>query len=228
MPAKWTENLKTISGLKPIAGLRQPWEGKISVDFADGKTDVTPEDGYRSPVLKRKALDLRDVNAHALKHLTELPGPGESYHFLIGDRLGLWDIVPALAERVKPATIRELWVSTLSYGSATAAALLAMLDSRTIGRVHLLVSVMFSAKNRNLYDELVPPLQQRGQRASAMRTHAKLLCVELTTGERYVIESSSNLRSCHCCEQVTVIRDDGLFDFHCRWIDRALGGKGAK
>lgn len=201
----------------------QPWDGKIKVEIGDGQRDVAPEHGYTTPKLRRTAADLRLVNRHALDHLTRLPEPGESYHYLVGDRVSLWDFVPALLDRVKPQTIRDLYISTLSYGSATAAALLALFDAGQIQRVNLLVSVMFSAKNRHLFDELVPPLQLRKQRAKAMRTHAKILAVELDDGRRYVVESSSNLRSCYCAEQVTVVCDAGLYDFHVGWMDRALG-----
>jgi hypothetical protein len=164
------------------------------------------------------------VNAHAVEHLAVMPAAGEALHFLVGDRVNLWQIVPALLQRFAPQPIAELWVSTLSYGSATAAELLELVDAGRIVRVHLLVSVMFSAKNRALFEELVPPLVRRGHRAAAMRTHAKILAIRFAGGDRLVIESSSNLRGCSCAEQVTVINDAGLYDFHRTWIDRALGG----
>ena len=50
------------------------------------------------------------------------------------------------------------------------------------------------------------------------------LRVHLSDGRRFVIESSSNLRSCHCAEQTTIIADPGLYDFHAGWMNRALGG----
>lgn len=158
-----------------------------------------------------------------------MPGPGEAYHFLLGDRLGLWDTIPALLRRIEPVTIRRLHVSTLSFGSTAAAELLALVDAGRIGRVTFLVSVMFAAKNRHLHDELIPPLLARGHRAGAMRTHAKLMALELSDGRQFVVESSSNLRSCHCAEQTTVVNDAGLYRFHAGWMDRAVGSgqKGA-
>jgi hypothetical protein len=227
MKPDWSAKLPTldVGALKmmPVGSLKQPWDGKIEVEFGDGESDVTPDHGYHSPVLKRSTHDLRAVNNHALEHMMNLPGPGEAYHFLVGDKLSLWDIVPALIERIAPRPIRALHVSTLSFGAATAADILALLDAGKIQRISFLVSVMFSAKNRHLYDQLVPHLLKRGHRAGAMRTHAKILAIDLGKGERYVVESSSNLRTCHCCEQTTIIRDDGLFHFHREWMDRALG-----
>src|SRR5687767_4480910 len=92
----WAARLPTINmaELKPMTmgTLSQPWDGRIEVEFGDGDTDVTPENGYTSPALKRKSHDLREVNAHALEHMMHLPAPGEAYHFLVGDKLSLWDI----------------------------------------------------------------------------------------------------------------------------------------
>jgi len=223
----WTAKLPTLDtdalGVIDCAKLAIPWDGKLTVDFGDGQTDVAPVDGYRSPALKRSALDLRDANATALKHMAELPAPGEAYHFVIGDRWGLWDLVPATLARIAPRIIPHLYVSTLSYGAATAAEMLSLLDTRKIERISLLVSVMFAAKNRHLYDELIPHLLSRAQSAGAMRTHCKILAFDLGPGECFTVESSSNLRGCHCAEQVTVINDRGLFEFHAAWIERAIG-----
>lgn len=204
-----------------VGALQQPWDGRIETDVGDGQSEVAPRRGYRSPALIRKVKDLRTVNATALEHLSKLPRPGESYHYLIGDRHGLYDLLPAFLKR-RGRPIVELWVSTLSYGSANAAALLELIDAGQIKRVHFLVSVMFSAKNRHIFEELIPHLIRRGHRAAAMRTHAKILGIDFGDGERYVVESSSNLRTCHCAEQVTIIRDEGLYRFHKRWMNRAL------
>lgn len=222
----WTSKLPTLDtsrlGVVDVGALAQPWDGKLETEIGDGRSDVTPGKGYRSPRLRRQIKDLRAINKEAMRHLMKLPGPGQSYHFLVGDRLGLWDIIPALLERIAPRPIKELWVSTLSYGSATAAAILDLLDEGRIRRIHFLVSVMFSAKNRHIFDELVPQLHRRGHRAAAMRTHAKILAIDLGNRERYVVESSSNLRTCHCAEQVTIIRDEGLYKFHRGWMDNAF------
>ena len=72
------------------------------------------------------------------------------------------------------------------------------------------------------FDHLHAGLTSRGQRCVAVRSHAKVQCFASDDGRRFVVETSANLRSCRNAEQLTLIADAGLHDFHAAWIDQLL------
>jgi len=55
--------------------------------------------------------------------------------------------------------------------------------------------------------------------------HAKLLLMQLVDGRAYVVESSANLRSCSSIEQIVMIHDNALFDFHRQWVNEIMEAK---
>ena len=84
----------------------------------------------------------------------------------------------------------------------------------------LLVSVFFREHNKSLFDHAGTELTEyAGVRIAAARSHAKVVCWDLGPGDALVFEGSANLRANGNTEQLTVIRDRGLHDYHCRWID---------
>jgi hypothetical protein len=61
-----------------------------------------------------------------------------------------------------------------------------------------------------------------------MLQHAKVLCVALTDGRHYVVESSANLRSRASLEQIMLVADKGLYEFHSAWMDSLFTTEAAK
>jgi len=102
-----------------------------------------------------------------------LPAPGESQATQYSGRYCLFDLVPALLERIAPQTIEEMFITTLSYSKTNASQLIDLLDAGTIKRCGLIVSAYFKSTSREIYDALVPKLLARGMQVLAMRTHAK-------------------------------------------------------
>jgi hypothetical protein len=56
-------------------------------------------------------------------------------------------------------------------------------------------------------------------RLAAARSHAKVICFESTRGGKMVVEGSANLRTNSNIEQITLIADPDLHDWHAAWID---------
>jgi hypothetical protein len=54
------------------------------------------------------------------------------------------------------------------------------------------------------------------------RVHAKVVCLAAVDGGRWVLESSANLRSCDCWENLTVVRSPAVHDFHSDWIEKQV------
>jgi hypothetical protein len=209
-----------------MAEFVQPWDDEPDVQG----DEVSTAKGLRTDLShfrrgKRYTADLR-AKPDAVKHLERLPTDGESFHAVISGKYALWDLVPAMLEKIAPSTIDALTLATLSFSKQNAADMLALLDNGSIRTVVLLVSHYFKSTNREIYDSLIPQLLERGHKVCAMRTHAKLTLMQTTAGAKYVIESSANLRSCKNVEQFVMTQDANLYDFHRQWITDLIDGKG--
>jgi hypothetical protein len=203
--------------------LHQPYDDTPTFDETDTEVNTTLRlIGDRSLVrtpTRRLFHDYR-TNPEAYAHLDHLPGRGESLHGVISGKYALFELVPALIER--KGKIADLIVATLSFSKANAADLLGLLDDGHVERFSLLISYYFKSTSRPIYDLLVPQLRERGHRVLAMRTHAKIMLARMASGDRYVVETSANLRSSVNIEQFVMTNDPQLYDFHHQWIDNEL------
>jgi hypothetical protein len=178
---------------------------------------------------RRLFVDYRS-NPDAYRHLDPLPQEGETLHGVISGKYALYELIPALLERTGQK-IKSLYIATLSFNKQNAADILALYDHGHVQKISLLISYYYKSTSREIYDLLVPPLRDRGQRVLAIRNHAKLLMAEMDDGTRYTTESSANLRSSVNIEQFAMTRGADLYDFHQGWIEdlfqtkKDLGGK---
>lgn len=173
---------------------------------------------------KRVMLNARRLQ-NAIEHIGRLPEPGEAYHLVTAKQYSLWHIVKATLQLAAPAKIGRLTVATLGFSKQNLEELLQLLDSGDIGEVAFLFSVYFKSNEKEICQRLAHELTARGQRVVAMLTHAKILLIELTDGRGYVVESSANLRSCSSIEQITMMHDADLLQFHRAWITEVLEAK---
>ena len=102
----------------------------------------------------------------------------------------------------------------------------ALLDAGTIGRLTFLYSVYFRSNEKEICHRLHEELSRRGHHVLAMRTHAKMMLLELTDGACFVNETSANLQSCRNVEQMTFTHDRSLLEFHRQWIDELIDKSG--
>jgi hypothetical protein len=181
------------------------------------------------PPLKGKALArYRRAARTAAELLPDLPKPGESVHAIMTGTYDLCQVVTAILARLPHC--RHLRIATLCYSRRNAADLISLLDSRKELALTLLVSVFHREHNKELHEWLAGELREFPQaRLAAARSHAKIVCFDLSKGDGLVFEGSANLRTNKNREQLTVIRDRTLHDWHAAWIDelvRADDGEG--
>lgn len=210
-----------------LTELEMPWDDNpdVSGTEVDMSAGLPADLGFFRTASIRTHEDLR-ARPEAVRHLPRLPVQGESYHAIISGRYALWDLVPAILEKIAPQTIDELHVATLSFSKANAAEIIQLLDGGRVKKMGLLVSHYFKGTNRDIYDSLVPHMIERGQKVMAMRTHAKVILIRTSEGQKYTIESSANARSCKNVEQFCMTHDGDLYEFHRNWIDELIEGKG--
>jgi len=114
---------------------------------------------------------------------------------------------------------RSIRLATLSYNARNLAEMLRILDAPNPPRLTLLCSAFFRDHNKELWEETLEAFRDCHQRCAAARTHAKVICLDLTSGAKLTLEGSANLRSNGNREQFVLINDPALHDWHSRWID---------
>ena len=187
-------------------------------DQVDARRQLRSDQKHVSRSDKRLMLDARRLQ-NCLGHVGRLPEPGESVHLVTHGNYSLFDVIRTTLTLASPATMAYLGISTLGFNRYNVEDLAAMLDADQIGRLDFLYSLYFKSNERELCEGLTAELTNRKQRVLSMRTHCKLLLIELTDGRALVVESSANLRSCFNIEQITIHHDAALLTFHRTWID---------
>jgi hypothetical protein len=210
--ADWTENLRTIdaAALRPaideLAGLEKDTARKLPT----GRTTTRTARSIMIDARKRAA---------AIEDIGELPEAGEVVHLLTAKRFALFNVIEAVLHFRAPATIRHLAVSTLGFSSSNVQDLATMLDNGQVEKLDFVFSVYFRSLEKANCERLTSELGRRGARIVALLQHSKILVIETTDGQSYVIESSANLRSCASLEQSTIFNDTALAAWHRAWID---------
>lgn len=180
---------------------------------------------HRQKVMKRELLDARHCK-NAIEHILKLPAPGESLHFIVDRSFQPCDLIPATRRLSDPAIIRRLDVTTLGLNNDNTTTLAAGLHQGKIQECHVLVSHYFAKLEKADYQFLKDEIESRGGRVNAMRTHTKILLLEMTDGNWYTIEGSGNLRSCNSIEQFVMSNDKDLLLFHRGWITDYINSRG--
>ena len=178
---------------------------------------------HASKVERRRYLNALHIS-NAARHLDQLPAPGESLHCVMKGNFPGFALVGATLRLIAPATIERLDIATLGFSKDNVTELLQMLDSGQIGKVTFLCSCYFKsmADGAEIYDALVRELHARGHTIGAARNHAKIILMQTTGGDHYVVESSANLRSCRNVEAFVMSNDRELLAFHRRWMMHLL------
>jgi hypothetical protein len=173
-----------------------------------------------APHVERAAGRRTAQLAEARDALAVLPGPGEAVHTLITGRFDLMHLLVRLTDRL--GTVEALRIATLSYNARNLAEMVRLLDSGAVRRLTLLCSAFFRDHNTELWEETLSEFRERGQRAAAARSHAKVVTFAFADGRRLTVEGSANLRSNGNREQVLLADGAGLHDWHARWIDELV------
>jgi hypothetical protein len=164
--------------------------------------------------LRRKAQLKR-----AAEVVPHLPGPGESLHALL---TGYFDfaLVLTCVLRSHPSVCEHARIATLSFGGKNVQEMAGWLDAGLVRRLTLLCSDFMEKASPKEYRGAVAELvEERGQVVGSARTHAKVVTLAFADGLRLSFEGSANLRTNRNAENLAVVNDPGLHDWHAAWID---------
>lgn len=155
---------------------------------------------------------------HADEILDAFPrGPGERLHALLSGDFIFCDLLTRLIDREGPPI--SATISTLSLSGKNCEALALVLKKKPFP-LHLIVSDFFRTMNPLIFGTIQNLLDEPFEtvRLSNGRTHAKVAIFDY--GERcFVIEGSANLRSSNNLEQVFVVDDREVYEFHKAWME---------
>jgi hypothetical protein len=158
---------------------------------------------------------------NAAKLVEKIPPPGWSLHLIANGNFASWDIVPAVL-KLTGAKIKRLDVTTLGFNKANVPEMAALIDQGKIAELWLICSVYFRSTSAAEYEYMREQLIPRKARTAAIRNHAKLLLIELDSGDFLTVETSANLRSCANIEQYVITNDRALLLAHRKWIEDAV------
>jgi hypothetical protein len=163
----------------------------------------------------RRSAQLRKA-AEVIPHL---PAEGESLHTLL---TGFFDfaLVLTCVLRSRPCPCDHARVSTLSFGRKNVQEIVGWIDDGLVGRLTLLCADFMAKASPEVYQGAVAELvERRGQVVGSGRCHAKVVTLAFADGLRLSFEGSANLRTNRNLENLCVVNDPGLHDFHAAWID---------
>jgi hypothetical protein len=165
---------------------------------------------------RRMFLDGRGQVA-AAELIQRLPDRGETIHFVMDGTFRLSDVIPIIQRHIGQPC--RLTICTLGLNDDTADLLAVMLKDGRLAELRLAFSSYFRASDPDTAAHAVEVLTKHGATVAVERLHAKLQLYQPAKGrDRYVLETSSNLRSCQCVEVVSVTNDPGLYRWHDQWL----------
>jgi hypothetical protein len=159
--------------------------------------------------------------AEAKAVLDHLPGPGESLHALCTARMDLTDVIDALLDKL--GKCYRLVIGTLGMNPRNVRSMLGWLDSGAVGSLTLLASIFYRSHNGKEWETTLAEFRKRGQRAACCHSHAKVVSMTFANGDKLAIEGSSNLcGNGSAREQIAIVRDPALCDWHAAWVTEAV------
>jgi hypothetical protein len=144
---------------------------------------------------------------------------GETTHAIMSGRYDLMVLLAAVLG-FYGSGCQSLRIATLSFNDRNTLEMAELLRSGRVGALTLLCSSFFRAHNDAEYANA--RREAAGfpgrWRLAAARNHCKVVLADF--GERrLVLEGSANLRTNGNLEQLLIVRDAALHDWHAGWID---------
>jgi hypothetical protein len=177
------------------------------------------EDAPRRAQEFRASLRRRAQLKRAAEIIPHLPREGESLHFLMTGFID-FALVLTVVLKSRPCPCEALRMATLSFSKRNVQEMAHWLDEGTVKRLVLLASDFMAKGNPETWAGAVKELAEaRGQTVAAARTHCKVATLHFADGLRLAFEGSANTCTSRNWEQMCVVNDANLHDWHAQWID---------
>jgi hypothetical protein len=179
----------------------------------------TAQTGLHTQRTRRRQFVDGQGESNAAAIVKRLPRAGEALHFVMDGTFTLANAIPVIQAHIAEPT--GLTICTLGLNDQTTDMLVAMLKAGTLTRLRLAMSSYFRASDPATAARAITMLTEAGAVVAVERLHAKLQLWQPTTAQgRYVLTTSSNLRSCNCVQIGSITNDVGLYRWHNRWLSK--------
>jgi len=154
---------------------------------------------------RRQFADFAGRTVAAEKVVNRLPAPGETLHFILDGSFTLASVIPVIQTHIGEPC--RLTICTLGLNDDTTDQLAGMLKAGTLARLRLAMSSYFKSADAQTADRAVKVLKAQGAEVAVERVHCKLqLYQPAKAQDRFILETSSNLRSCFCIESAMLTK----------------------
>ena len=168
---------------------------------------------------RRRFADYAGQTVAAEEIITRLPKVGETLHLILDGSFTLASTIPVIAAHIRQPC--SLTACTLGLNLDTVDLLALMLKDGRLSALRLAMSSYFEQTDKDTARHAAAVLKEQGATVAIARVHCKLQLYEPAKGNaRYVLETSSNLRSCNCIESAMLTNDPKLFNWHNRWLTK--------
>lgn len=148
--------------------------------------------------------------------IPHLPGPGERTHCALSGNFVLCDIIPAIIEA--RGRCPDLLIATLGMSVANADTLVSLRARDLVGSITIVCSHYFAQVDKaTTFREIQARLRDIAT-IVVTRSHAKIICLPVASGDHYVLEGSANLRTSDNTEQLVIFNDSELAAWHRTWL----------
>lgn len=190
--------------------------------LADDKTLVR-KDRIITKANSRLTYDLKFCKK-AEEHIKTLPGLDETLHLILPGNYAAFDLTLAVINLLNEK-VELLTITTLGYNKSNFTHLMRLIDAAKIEKLQLMASEVFQEKDAPVANySLTLAENTKRVRIAFNRNHSKIQIFE-TLKRTFVVETSSNLRSCSCIEQATITQSPELGKFHKTWIEELMNKK---
>lgn len=155
-------------------------------------------------------------NARAV--LEHLPEPGGRTHCILRGDFVLCDLIPAII--AARGRCEHLHIATLGLSIANADTLAMLHERGLVGAITLVCSHYFAQVDKTTTFREVKQRLQGHATLIITRSHAKVIGLPTASGDNFIIEGSSNLRSSDNTEQMVIFNDAETLDWHRHWISQ--------
>jgi hypothetical protein len=167
--------------------------------------------GKRKLICKR----IQKQTRHLHQVINHMPAPGECYKLI---SMGGFSSIAFIMHIATAEGIKKLYVCSLTIGKNELQSLITLRNAGKLTEVSFFVGKLMKNSNNEkdyaYFTKMVEVCKQYGWRFRVLKNHSKVILAETITGNKYVIETSSNLTENPNIEQFSFEMDDGLYSFY--------------
>jgi hypothetical protein len=143
------------------------------------------------------------------------PEPGASYHVLSGGKV---DALSYLKYVLRRQNICYCLLSTWCMAMEDVREINEWIQAGKIARFDVYAGEIFPNSYTQVYNALLPVIEQSGGRVGIFKNHSKIICA---AGPKFkvAIESSANVNTNPRTENTCLHFDAGVFEFYKQWFD---------